>query len=53
MAKNPEPNPKPQKKMTAKEQPERFIQTARDLEADETGNPFEETFRRTSFSTKE
>jgi hypothetical protein len=46
MAKKPEPKPKPQKKMTAKEQSERFIQTARDIHADETGGEFEAALKK-------
>jgi hypothetical protein len=41
MAKKPEAKPKPQKKMTDKEQSERFIQAARELDADESGKDFE------------
>jgi hypothetical protein len=33
------------KKMTAKEQSERFIKTARDLEADESGKLFDRAVR--------
>ncbi len=40
MAAKPRTKPKP-KKMTNKEQSERFIQTARELEADESGKAFE------------
>ena len=41
MAKKPEAKPKPKRKMTAKEQSERFIQTARDIGADENDEAFE------------
>lgn len=43
MAKKPGKKPK-EKKMTSKEQSERFKQTARDIEADESGESFERAF---------
>ena len=42
MGKKPDKPEKP-KKMTAKEQSARFIQTARELESDESGKGFEKT----------
>lgn len=45
MAKKPGKKPKP-KKLTAKEQSERFKQTARDIEADESGKAFEMVFEK-------
>ena len=45
MGKKPDKPAKP-KKMTAKEQSARFIQTARELDADESGNSFEKAFQK-------
>ena len=45
MGKTPE-KPKKPKKMTAKEQSARFIQTARELKSDESGSAFEKTFQK-------
>jgi hypothetical protein len=45
MAKTPKPI-KPKAKKTAKEQSERFIETARRLGADESGEPFEHSLRK-------
>jgi hypothetical protein len=45
MAKQPKKKPKKKpKKMTAKEQSARFVQTAREVEADETGEDLERVF---------
>ena len=47
MAKKPDKKPKvKKKKMTAKEQSAQFIKTARELEADESGKPFEMVFEK-------
>ena len=43
MGKKPDKPEKP-KKMTAKEQSARFIQTARELESDESGEAFSDAF---------
>lgn len=40
------PSGKKKKKLSQKEQSERFIETARKLEADETGEAFERALRR-------
>jgi len=45
MAAKPKAKPKP-KKMTAKQQYERFVQTARELECDESGERFELTVKK-------
>jgi hypothetical protein len=47
MAEEPKPPPKrkPRRKMTKAEQSERFKETARRLEADESGESFERAFR--------
>lgn len=46
MAKNPEPKPKPQRRLTAKEQSERFIQTAREVNVDEIAGNFDRVFEK-------
>lgn len=47
MAKKPDKKPKAKKKkMTAKEQSERFKETARELEVDESGKTFEMVFEK-------
>ena len=38
--------PKPKPKLTDKKQSERFIETARELEADESGESFERAFEK-------
>jgi hypothetical protein len=47
MAEDPKPPPKrkPRRKMTKAEQFERFKETARELDADETGDRFERAFK--------
>jgi hypothetical protein len=45
MAAKPKAKPTKQKKMTAKQQSERFIQTARELEADESGKLFDNSVK--------
>jgi len=47
MAAKPKPKAKPKKpkKMTAKQQYERFVQTARELECDESGKPFDKSVK--------
>ena len=40
------PKKPPPKKMTKKEQSERFIETAREIGVDETGAEFEKVFRK-------
>jgi hypothetical protein len=37
---------KPKPKLTDKEQSERFMKTARELDVDESGKAFEETFKK-------
>ena len=47
MARKPDKKPKAKpKKMTAKEQSAQFIKTARELEVDESGKPFEMVFEK-------
>jgi len=46
MAEKPKPKAKPPRKMTKAEQSERFKETARALDADESGEAFERAFRK-------
>lgn len=45
-AKRPKPKPKRAEKLSQKEQSERFIETARALESDESGDSFTRAVRR-------
>lgn len=46
MAEEPKRKPPPKRKMTKAEQSERFKETARNLDADESGEAFDRAFKR-------